>query len=197
MERIYKPNIGPLFWVHLLLILVVAPILAVLTFMDITPAGLLIPIVLILLLLVVIALLVVARTMYTMDDEKITIQGAFKKREIPYESVTKIVNTDKGIAGEGMLVLSADRIGIFFGEDGKATMSPRDKSEALDALRSYCPDAEYEEIFKPKKAEEGTTESGTEDQGTGSDEASAEDLSEDPETDLGEVVTEDFSENEN
>ncbi|MDR0508874.1 MAG: PH domain-containing protein [Candidatus Methanoplasma sp.] len=162
MEKVYKPNIGQLFWVHIILVLVLAPILAILTFLGLSPAGVLIPIILILLLMVLVSLLVVAKTMYTMDDEKITVQGAFKKHEILYGSITKIVNTDKGAAGEGMLVLSADRIGIFFGEDGKVSISPRDKLDALSVLTSKCPDAEYEVDFKAKKMDKDSTENETE-----------------------------------
>ena len=149
MEKIYKPNIGQLFWVHLILILVVIiPILLILTLLDVSPAGVLIPILLILLLLVILALLVVARTVYAIGEENIVIQGAFKKYEISCGSVTKIVNTNKSQFGEAMLVLSPDRIGIFFGEDSKVSISPRDKPDALGTLRSYCPNAEYEEDFK-------------------------------------------------
>ena len=164
MEKYYKPNIGLLFWVHLILILaVLIPILIILKFLGIATAILLIPTLLILLLIVVVSLLVVARTMYTMDDEKITIMGAFKKFDIPYETVTKIVDTNKGLVGEGMFVLSADRLVIFFGEGGKASISPRDKPDALSVLKSYCPEAEFEEDLKVKKATEETAETASED----------------------------------
>ena len=156
MEKIYKPNVGWLFWAHLMLIFVILAILAILTFMGKSPSGVLIPILLILLIVVMVTLLVVARTMYTLDDEKVLVQGAFKKREIPYETVTKIVNTNKGLVGEGMFVLSADRIAIFFGEEGKTSISPREKEDALETLRACCPNAEYQEDFKPVKEKEET-----------------------------------------
>jgi len=158
--EIYKPNIGWLFWAHLILILVVIiPILTILTFLGISPAGALIPILLVLLLIVIISLLVVAKTTYTLDDESMTIQGAFKKRDISYGSVMKIIDTNKGAVGEGMFVLSSDRIGIFFGENEKVSISPRNKPDVLSALRAYCPGAEYEEDIKVKSAKADAAES--------------------------------------
>ncbi|MDR2698780.1 MAG: PH domain-containing protein [Candidatus Methanoplasma sp.] len=144
---------GWVFWAHLILILVVIlPLMAVLMILG-SPGGLLIPILLILLVVVIVSMLVVYKTMYIMDDEKITVQGVFKKREIPYGTVTKIINTDKGLpSGEGILVLSPDRIVILYGENVKVSLSPLDKPDALGALRSYCPNAEYEEDLKAEKA---------------------------------------------
>ncbi|MCL1811341.1 MAG: PH domain-containing protein [Methanomassiliicoccaceae archaeon] len=155
MEKIYKPEIGWVFWAHLILILlVISPLLMIWTLMK-TTGGIPIPILIILILVVVMSLLVVAKTLYTMDDEKLTVKGVFKTREIPYETVTKIISTNKGLElGEGLLVLSPDRIRILFGEEGKAAMSPREKPDALSTLRSKCPNAEYEEDLKAVKAKE-------------------------------------------
>ena len=152
MEKIYKPNVGWVFWAHLILILIViVPLLAVLMIVSSTK-GLMIPVLLVLLAVVLLSMLVLYRTKYTMDYEKITVGGVFKKLEIPYRSVTRIVSTDKGLAGgAGMLVLSPDRIIIFFGENAKASISPRDKPDALSTLRSYCPNAEYAEDMKAGK----------------------------------------------
>jgi len=158
MEKTYKPNIGWLFWAHLILILVVlVPIMMVLTFVGVSPVAVL-PVVVVLLLIVLISLFVIARTMYIMDDEKLVVHGAFKKYDIPYGSVKKIVDTNKFLVSEGMLVLSQDRIGIFFGDDGKVSLSPRDKQDAIGTLRSYCPEAEFGEDFKVKNTVSGTAE---------------------------------------
>ncbi|MCL2147945.1 MAG: PH domain-containing protein [Methanomassiliicoccaceae archaeon] len=150
MEKIYKPNIGWVFWAHLVLILVVIiPILTIWMIIGST-GGMLIPILLVLLVMVLLSLLVVAKTLYTLDDERILVQGAFKRYEVPYGSVTKIIDTDKGLISESMLVLSTDRIGILYGDDGKVSISPRDKQDALETLRSKCPGAEFEEDLKVK-----------------------------------------------
>ena len=163
MEKYYKPNIGPLFWAHLILILaVLMPVLIILKILGIATATLLIPVLLILLLVVIISLLVVAKTSYVVDDEKITIASAFKKIEIPCDTVTKIVDTNKGFAGEGALVLSSDRIVIFFGENSKASMSPMEKPDALSTLRACCPEAEFEEDLKVKASKETAETAGEE-----------------------------------
>ena len=164
MEKSYKPNVGPLFWVHIILILVIIiPILIVLVILKKSPALVSIPILVIVLLIVLISLLVLARTKYDLDDENIKIQTAFKKLDIPYGSVTSVVDTNKWQAGEGMLVLSSDRIGILFGEGGKASISPRDKPDALETLRSCCPEAVFTEDLKVKNTSVGKTEAPAED----------------------------------
>jgi hypothetical protein len=160
MEKIYKPEIGWVFWAHLILILlVITPLLTVWALMRNT-GGIPIPIIVVLLIVVMISLLVVARTLYTMGIEKLTVSGAFKKREILYKEVTKIVSTNKGLEfGEGMLVLSPDRILIFCGEKSKTSISPKDKPDALKCLRSKCPNAVFEDEVGgagPNKEKEAT-----------------------------------------
>ena len=187
MEKTYKPNVGPLFWVHLILILVIIiPILIVLVILKKSPALVSIPILLILLVIVLISLLVVAKTKYAMDDEKISIQTAFKKFDIPYGEVKTVVDTNKWQAGEGMLVLSTDRIGIFFGEEGKASISPRDKPDAMSTLRSCCPEAEFTEDIKVRNTSAGKTEAADEDAASETEAAEEESAAEDADGSDGE-----------
>ncbi|MCL2031925.1 MAG: PH domain-containing protein [Methanomassiliicoccaceae archaeon] len=161
MEKIYKPNIGWIFWAHLILIILIVAIFAIWTLVVGSTGGLLIPILAVFLLIVLVSLLVVAKTVYTLDDERILIRGALKTYDIPYGSVKKIISTNKGLISEGMFVLSTDRICIFYGEEGKVSISPIDKPDALSVLRSNCPGAEYEEDLKVKAEKEQKAEEQT------------------------------------
>jgi len=143
----YKPNIGWIFWAQMILVLTVVMILIACIIIWFTH-GILIPVLLILLVTVLLSLLVVALTSYTLDEDGMKIRTAFKKYDIQYATVTKVIDTDKGLVNESMLVLSNDRIAVFFGESGKVSISPRKKQEMLDALKAHCPNAVFEEDLK-------------------------------------------------
>jgi hypothetical protein len=155
MEMNYKPNVGWMFWFFPAVILMITPLMVAIAYANILKAVVTIPIILVMLAVVLIALMVVARTNYSLDDEKITVNGAFKTVEIPYGNVTKIVNIDTNAAPKAEFMLSHDRIGIFYGENQSIAISPRKKADALSDLRSCCRYAAYGEDLKPVPAEEG------------------------------------------
>jgi ABC-type transport system involved in Fe-S cluster assembly fused permease/ATPase subunit len=148
--EIYKPNIGWIFWAQMILVLaVIVPILIICVIVWFTH-GILLPVLVPVLAIVILTLMVVALTSYTMDCNEMMIKGAFGKRSIQYSSVTKVVDTNKGMINESMFVLSSDRVIIFYDESKKVSISPRNKSDALNVLRSHCPNAAFEEDLKVK-----------------------------------------------
>jgi hypothetical protein len=87
-------------------------------------------------------------TSYTLDDDELKASTALGKKNIPYSSVTKIVDTNKQLVSESMFVLSSERIVLFYGENKKLSISPRSKPEVLELLKSKCSNAAFEEDLK-------------------------------------------------
>jgi hypothetical protein len=153
----YKPNIGWIFWVYLILVLAVVVALAlsmVITWnmMPIKFMREVIAVVLIIVLIpLIISLLVLTMTMYTLADNEIQVGGAFGKRNIQYATVKKVIDTNKFVINEGMFVLSTDRIVIVYDTDKKVSISPRNKQDVLNILRTKCRSAESAEDLKLDK----------------------------------------------
>jgi Protein of unknown function (DUF1200). len=140
MNRTYKSKIGSSFWSHLILILVIA-VPVIILMRSATYAAILFSILFFAIILYFV--LLALRTRYIFDDYKLTIRNIIGKKEIPYETVKKVVGSSKDPFNYGIVVLSMDRIEIFHGKNGYTLISPKDKKEVLRLLRQNCYNADH------------------------------------------------------
>ena len=139
MNKSYKSKIGSSFWSHLIIMLVImVPVIIIMTSVIILAIFFSALFSVIILYFILLAL----RTRYIFDDYKLTIRNIIGKKEIPYETVKKIVGSSKDPFNYSIVVLSMDRIEIFHGKNGYTLISPQDKQEVLRLLRQNCYNAD-------------------------------------------------------
>jgi len=140
MEKSYTSKIGSSFWLHLIVMIVIS--VPVIVLMRSVPVAAII-VSTFLFIIVLYFILLAVRTRYTFDDDKLTIRNIIGKKEIPYETVRKIVGSSEDPFNYGIVVLSMDRIEIFYGKNGYTLISPKEKQEVLRLLRMNCYNADY------------------------------------------------------
>jgi len=137
MDVSYSSKLGWSFWSYIIIMLVILVPITI----FIKPIGITIIFSIILLVLTLYPVLLAIRTKYTFEDDKLVIRGIIRKKEILYDSVKRIVEDSKDPVNYGLIVLSMDRIGIYYGKNGYTLISPKEKKEAARILKSRCCDA--------------------------------------------------------
>ena len=133
MKIVYRSKIGWIFGLYVLLLLT----MTVNTVFMKTTELVIIFSTLILIFVLYFALLLI-RTKYIFEDDKLVIRGIVSRREIPYDTVKRIVEDSKDPINYRIVMLSMDRIGIYHGENGYTLISPKNKKEATRILKSRC-----------------------------------------------------------
>ena len=144
MPEVYRTSIGWPFWSHIAIILIIVIPVTIFTWGTIG-TFFIIPIAI---LILAYFMLAAVRTKYIFECDGLVIQNAISKKEIPYDSITKIVNTNRNPFNYSIIVMSMDRVELRYGRSGDELISPKDKEEFIRSIRSRSPHALYENDLK-------------------------------------------------